>query len=146
MRWSGAVRRVWRLGAIPRGSLTADPEALRIALDALIENAVQHTGDGDAIELRAHADGRTLAIEVADEGPGIPDEALERIFERFARADAARTRSHGGVGLGLAIVAAIADSHGGGCRVRNEPRGACFTLALPRFAPARVAPDYAARV
>ncbi len=146
VRWSGAVPRVWRLGSVPDGVLHADPDAIRIALDALLENAVQHTGDGDGIELSAAAEGRTLSIEVADTGPGVPADALERIFDRFARADEARTRSRGGVGLGLSIVAAIAGRHGGGCRVANGEAGARFTLVLPGFAaePAG-APDYAAR-
>jgi len=70
-----------------------------------------------------------------DEGCGVPEDALGRIFERFARADAARTRSAGGVGLGLAIVDAIAKAHGGGCTVRNTGHGSVFALRLPAFAP-----------
>ena len=64
----------------------------------------------------------------------MPEDALPRIFERFARADAARTRSAGGVGLGLAIVDAIAKAHGGGCTVRNTGHGSIFALRLPAFA------------
>ena len=61
---------------------------------------------------------------------------LERIFDRFARADPARTRSEGGVGLGLAIADAIAKAHGGDCRVTSTGAGSIFTLRLPNFAPA----------
>jgi signal transduction histidine kinase len=74
-------------------------------------------------------------IEVRDEGCGIPAAALDRIFDRFARADAARTRSAGGVGLGLAIVDAIAKGHGGHCTVRSDEHGSVFGLHLPGFAP-----------
>jgi len=137
MRWSEVAPRVWKLGPIASGSLDADQEALRIALDALLENAVKYTEEGAAIELRAESAGASVAISVADEGCGIAPEALGLIFDRFARADAARTRSQGGVGLGLAIVDAIAKAHGGRCTVTsNGAAGGAvttFNLKLPRF-------------
>ena len=133
MRWSEVERRVWRLGRVPAGTLHVDEEALRIALDALLENAVKYTDEPDAIELRAHASGRVLVIEVEDGGPGVPPHALGDIFDRFARADTARTRAHGGVGLGLAIVDAIAKAHGGACAVRTARSGSTFSLRLPGF-------------
>jgi len=133
MRWSGVAPRAWRLGGVSAGTLKADPEALRIALDALLENAVKYTREADGIELRARDGGGRLVIEVDDEGPGVPPEELGHIFERFARADAARSRSHGGVGLGLAIVDAIAKAHGGTCRVVTGPNSTIFSLHLPRF-------------
>jgi two-component system sensor histidine kinase SenX3 len=74
-----------------------------------------------------------VAIEVVDEGCGIPREALEKIFERFARVDASRARGREGVGLGLAIVDAIAKAHGGRCTVKSSPDGSAFTLLLPGF-------------
>jgi signal transduction histidine kinase len=136
MRWSEVAPRAWRLGPLASGRLQVDPERLRTALDALLENAVKYTRDHDAIELRAQADplGR-LVIEVEDEGCGVPPEALDRIFDRFARADAARTRTAGGVGLGLAIVDAIAKGHGGRCTVQSTPSGSIFALQLPGFTP-----------
>jgi signal transduction histidine kinase len=137
MRWSGVAPRGWRLGTLPSGSLRADPEALRIALDALLENAVHYTEGSDAIELRARGEGSTIVIEVEDEGCGIDPDALRHIFDRFARADRARSRAHGGVGLGLAIVDAIAKAHGGSCAVRSAKNGTTFSLRLPRFAAAR---------
>jgi signal transduction histidine kinase len=139
LRWSEVEPRVWRLGPLPRGILRADPEALRHALDALLENAVKHTERSDSIELRGSARGGELAIEVADDGVEIPSDALGRIFDRFARADAARTRSQGGVGLGLAIVDAITKAHGGRCTVRTSEAGSTFALRLPGFRPAPVA-------
>jgi signal transduction histidine kinase len=133
MRWSEVAARRWMLGSVPAGTLRADPEALRHALDALLENAVKYTAEGDAITLRARPNGGELVIEVADGGPGVAEEAVTRIFDRFARADAARTRNGGGVGLGLSIVQAIAVAHGGRCTVRSSPTGSVFALALPGF-------------
>jgi signal transduction histidine kinase len=134
MRWSEVAPRAWRLGPLARGTVAVDPDRLRAALDALVENAIKYTRTNDAIELRALSDGpEQLLIEVEDEGCGVPEDALPRIFERFARADAARTRSAGGVGLGLAIVDAIAKAHGGACTVRNTGHGSIFALRLPAF-------------
>jgi signal transduction histidine kinase len=139
IRWSEVAPRAWRLGSLPRASLRADPEALRNALDALLENAVKYTEVSDAIELRAYARHRELVIEISDEGCEIPVDALGRIFDRFARADAARTRAQGGVGLGLAIVDTIAKAHGGRCLVETSPAGSTFAFCLPgsRLSPAR---------
>jgi signal transduction histidine kinase len=136
MRWSEVAPRAWRLGPLVSGRLRVDPERLRAALDALLENAVKFTHEYDAIELRARCDaGGQLWIEVKDEGCGVPEEALHRIFDRFARADAARTRSAGGVGLGLAIVDAIVKGHEGRCSVQSTSRGSVFALHLPAFEP-----------
>jgi signal transduction histidine kinase len=132
IRWSGVAPRAWRLDVDLAGRLLADPEALRNAVDALVENAVKYTDPGDAVELAAHADGAGgVVIEVSDSGTGVPPEALSRIFDRWARADGARTRERGGAGLGLAIVAAVARAHGGRCSVRRLPRGTAFRLHLP---------------
>jgi two-component system OmpR family sensor kinase len=140
VRFADVTNRVWRLGPVPRGTLVADEEGLRNALDALLENAVKYTEPAESIELRAAAAGDGLAIEVRDGGRGIPPDALERVFERFARADDSRTREQGGVGLGLAIVSAIARAHGGSCTAAPLPGGGTvFTLRLPGFAPAAVA-------
>jgi len=141
MRWSEVAPRVWRLGALASATLSVNPESLRIALDALLENAVKYTDHTDAIEIRSRSVGDQLVIEVADEGAGIPAEALDRIFDRFGRADAARSRVDGGVGLGLTIVDAIAKAEGGRCTVESSPAGSTF-LAL---APELVAPGAGAR-
>jgi signal transduction histidine kinase len=133
MRWAEVAPRAWQVGELAQGTLRTDRDALRIALDALVENAVAHTTENDAIELSTHALGKSVAIQVADEGSGIPGDVLDRIFERFGRVDPGRTRSNGGVGLGLAIVDAIAKAHGGRCAVSSSPRGSTFTLTLPGF-------------
>jgi signal transduction histidine kinase len=137
MRWSEVAPRTWTLGDLVSGILVADPEALRNALDALLENAVKYTEPADAISLSAQAAGDELLIEVADEGCGLPPEALSVIFDRFARADSARSRAEGGAGLGLAIVEAIARAHRGNCMARSTETGATFTLRLPGFLAAR---------
>jgi signal transduction histidine kinase len=132
MRWSEITPRVWRVGELAHGTLRADPDALRAALDALLENAVQHTGPTDVIELRSHSAGGEVTIEVADEGCGIADDALGLIFDRFARGG---DPGEGGIGLGLSIVDAIARAHRGRCTVTSSPGGSTFALVLPDFEP-----------
>ena len=134
MRWSEVAPRSWRLGPLATGALHADPEGVRAALDALLENAVRYTQLGGTIELRSRGRRDRLVMEVADDGPGISEQALSRIFDRFARGDTARTRAEGGVGLGLAIVDAIAKAHGGTCTVSTSDAGSVFSLDLPGFA------------
>jgi signal transduction histidine kinase len=141
MRWAEVSPRAWRVGPVASGTIRTDQDALRIALDALVENAVAHTGEGDAIELRARGVNGHAAIEVIDEGCGMPPEALDRIFERFARVDQSRERTNGGVGLGLAIVDAIVRAHGGRCTVKSTPGGSTFTLLLPGFRLAGLPPE-----
>jgi len=133
LRWSEVVPRGWRLGGLVSGALRADPEALRIALDALIENAVKATEPHDSITIGCRAADGWLAIEIEDEGVGIPPDELDCVFDRFARADPARSRDQGGAGLGLAIVDAIARAHGGSCTAANSTDGAVFTLRFPGF-------------
>lgn len=131
LRWSEIAERSWRLGRVPRGTLRADPEALRIALDALVENAVKYTETGDSIELRAEPRDGSLVIEVADSGPGVPLAAADQIFARSARMR--RDGDPAGHGLGLAIVDAIVKAHGGDCSLRPSPRGSTFAIRLPGY-------------
>ncbi len=133
MRWAEVAPRVWRLGELATGTLRVDPDALRIALDALLENAVDHTRATDVIEIRSHTRGSEIAIQIADEGSGVPAAVLGEIFDRFARADASRTRAGGGAGLGLAIVQATAKAYGGRCTASSSASGSVFTLVLPGF-------------
>jgi len=131
MRWSEMAPRAWRFEIDVAGVVQVDPDAMRSALDALLENAVKYTEPHSTIELRAHAVGGDIVIEVADGGSGIPDDAMATIFDRFARADDARTRARGGVGLGLPIVSAIARAHGGRCTVERRGGLTVFALVLP---------------
>jgi signal transduction histidine kinase len=132
LRWSGIAPRTWTLDVVPGiGSVRADPSALRKALDALLENAVKYSEPHTPVALRAYRDGGETVVEVADAGCGIEPDAIDRVFQRFARADDSRTRALGGVGLGLAIVAAIARAHGGRCTVASSGHGSTFALRLP---------------
>jgi len=142
MRWSEVAPRVWRLGAIVPATVVADPEALRTALDALLDNAVKHTGPHDLVELRAVQSSDAVRIEIEDGGDGVPADALDRIFDRFARADPARGRARDGFGLGLAIVDAIARGHGGRCSVNSSPSGSTFSLCLPSVVLPSLQPEH----
>jgi signal transduction histidine kinase len=133
MRWSEVAPRAWRLGDLAAGKLAVDADGLRCALDALLENAVKYTDRGDAIGLGSYPVAEGVVIEVEDGGCGIPEDALGHIWDRFARADAARTRAHGGVGLGLAIADAISKAHGGRCTVHVGGGTTTFALSLPQF-------------
>lgn len=112
-----------------------DPERIHEVVANLLENAVRHSPRGGEVTVRAHADPERVWIEVADQGPGIPEREASRVFERFYRADAARAPRDGGTGLGLAIAKWIVDAHGGEIRVeRNETRGCRMVVSLPRAA------------
>jgi signal transduction histidine kinase len=113
-------------------SAEVDGARLRQAIGNLVDNAVRHTPRGGAVrvELRRAAGG--VAIEVADDGPGFDPAFVAHAFEPFSRADAARSRGPGGAGLGLAIVRAVAEAHGGSIRAANRPGGgASVVLELP---------------
>ncbi|HEX6932654.1 MAG TPA: ATP-binding protein [Streptosporangiaceae bacterium] len=111
---------------------TLDPDRVRQAVDNLIDNALRFAPPGSRVTVSGRARGPNLVIEVADAGPGFPAEYLPHAFERFRRPDAGRTRSDGGAGLGLAIVAAVAAAHGGFASARNgEEGGAIVALELP---------------
>ncbi len=111
--------------------LDADPHRLHQVLHNLVRNALQHTPAGGRVELRAEpAQPGWVRLSVRDTGPGLPPEALERVFERFYRGD--RARSGEGSGLGLAIVRALVVAHGGRVQATNHPQGgALFVLTWP---------------
>jgi signal transduction histidine kinase len=102
----------------------------------LLTNAVRYTRPGGRIEVSSYADDGIAAVEVADDGPGIPEEDLERIFDRFYRSQRRpRGLEGGGSGLGLAIARRLVQLHGGELRAYNRPGGgALFILELPRVA------------
>ena len=139
-RWSAAVDRMWRVEARVNGTVPGDGDRLRVAVDALVENAVNATDRGDAIAIVGRRWNRGFALEVSDEGTGIPPGHLPSLFERFSRVDAPRSRHSGGTGLGLSIVSAIARMHGGTVEAENLPGGgASFRILLPELTPARAA-------
>jgi signal transduction histidine kinase len=131
-RWAPTERR-WRLDADTTATVMADRDHLGLALDALVENAVKHTGRFDDIRLGLRLEGGQAVIAVADSGGGIPADMLDAVFDRFTRLDEGRSRGRGGAGLGLAIVRAIAEAHGGSARCAGSApgRGTVFEVALP---------------
>jgi signal transduction histidine kinase len=132
--------RDFRLQAVD-GTLQADPERLTQVLRNLVRNAVTHTDPGGVIVVWARGADSRLVISVTDDGPGIPADELDQIFERFHRLDQSRSRDRGGSGLGLAIARAITEAHGGSIRADSAPGGgATFTISIPGFTPASAAP------
>jgi signal transduction histidine kinase len=116
----------------PSLAVDADPERVHQVVANLLENAVRHSPPDRPVAVRAAAAGAGVVIEVDDDGPGIPDADRERVFERFYRADAARTSADGGAGLGLAIARWIVDLHGGSIRPeRRTPTGCRMVVTLP---------------
>jgi signal transduction histidine kinase len=113
-----------------RGDLVGKPQALKRCLTNLLENAVKF---GTRATVRVEEDGEALVIRVEDDGPGVPPEELERVFEPFYRVESSRNRDTGGTGLGLSIARDIAQAHGGSLRLENLPqRGLRAILSLPR--------------
>ncbi|MET0750413.1 MAG: ATP-binding protein [Solirubrobacterales bacterium] len=116
-----------RTSTPPDLRIDADRSRIEQALTNLVDNALRH-GDGP-VELEARAENGRVELHVTDRGPGFPDEFIERAFERFSRADEARTSD--GSGLGLAIVDSIARAHGGSAEARNrDPRGADVSISV----------------
>ena len=112
-----------------------DPGRLRQVIDNLLGNVRAHTPPGTETVVGIAEEDSTVAIRVADSGPGLTDEQAARAFDRFYRADPSRSRDHGGSGLGLAIVAAIVAAHGGHVEALPNPGGgAVFVVRLPRVA------------
>ena len=120
------------------GTLQADPDRLTQVLRNLVRNAVAHTSPGDRVTVITRARDGRLEISVSDNGPGIPPDQLEQVFERFHRLDHSRSRDRGGSGLGLPIARAIVEAHGGRIHAESLPgQGAAFVVELPGYQPAR---------
>jgi two-component system OmpR family sensor kinase len=137
--WDGMsliADRRFELGPVAAGVLRADPDRLAQALRNLLSNAIAHTAPGEGlVRLEVEREGTDqLRFVVEDDGPGIPADQHERVFDRFHRTDTARDRASGGTGLGLAIVRAIAEAHEGRVAVGHRPgSGTKIELELPRF-------------
>lgn len=109
-----------------------DANRLRQVVDNLLGNVRMHTPTGAPARVRLHADGNDAVLEVEDTGPGIDPATADKVFERFYRADPARTHESGGAGLGLSIVHSIVVAHGGRVEASNRPEGGTrFTVSLP---------------
>lgn len=118
----------------PRETLvvSGDRRQLVSAVGNLVENAVKYSDPGSSVQVRAKRSGDWVELSVADQGVGIPQRDLDRVFERFYRVDRARSRSTGGTGLGLSIVRRVAGNHGGEVSVTStEGEGSTFVLRLP---------------
>lgn len=117
-------------GSMP--SMELDPGRIEQIINNLLTNALRHTLAGGSVSVTLCRKGENAILTVSDTGPGIPEDALPRIFERFYRADKARSRESGGVGLGLSIARQLALAHGGDLTAANRAgSGAEFTLRLP---------------
>jgi signal transduction histidine kinase len=120
------------LPAAPLAPIPLDPMRVEQILGNLLSNALRHTPEGGQIRLALAPTPGGVTLSVRDTGPGIPAEALPHLFERFYRADKARSRVEGGTGLGLTIARQLADAHGGSLTADNHPEGgAVLTLKLP---------------
>lgn len=132
------AERAYELGPVPPGRLKGDPDRLAQAVRNLVGNAIDHTaGPTGRIRLDVVARHQRVVFVVGDDGPGIPANEREQVFERFYRVDAGRSRAHGGSGLGLAIVRAIADAHHGSVSAGASELlgGAELRLELPGLRP-----------
>jgi len=119
----------------------ADPNQLHQVIANLLGNARKHTPEGTKVDASAQQQGAYVVITVTDNGPGIAPDLLGHVFERFARADVARTHDdEGSTGLGLAIVAAVIAAHGGWVSAESVPGRTCFTIVLPTYVPAPIEP------
>jgi signal transduction histidine kinase len=130
--------REWNLGEVAHATARMDRARITQAWLQLADNAAKYSPDGSRIELGSTQWDDVVELWVSDEGPGIPNDARERIFERFGRVDTGR--GVGGSGLGLPIVAAIADAHGGYVALDSGPGGSRFGIVLPVEHPVLVAP------
>ncbi|MET1034667.1 MAG: ATP-binding protein [Arthrobacter sp.] len=111
-----------------------DPDLLMIAFRNLIDNAIRYSPEGTTVGVGIRSRDGLVQISVTDQGPGIPQDEQDRIFERFYRVDAARSRQTGGTGLGLSIVKHVMSNHGGEVRVWSQPgQGSTFTVRLPMY-------------
>jgi signal transduction histidine kinase len=133
-RWRPTARRHWQFGQLEAAVIRADRERLGLAVDALVENAIKHTSDGDVIQISVlYGEGDTIRMIVSDTGSGISPDEIPYVFDRF------RTGAGGGgsrgTGLGLALVRAVATAHRGEARVWSVPgAGTEFELVLPAAA------------
>ncbi len=119
---------------VPNAAATVvgDEDRIRQVVVNLVGNALVHTPTGTPVELRARRDDGTIVVEVADDGPGMPPEIVDKAIERFYRADPARARDQGGSGLGLSIVDAVVRAHGGSIEIDSAPgRGTTVRFTLP---------------
>lgn len=115
----------------PPIALEADPVRLGHAIRNVVENAIEFSPQGGTVRITTPLVGSTGRLVVEDDGPGVPPQLRERIFDRFFRVDPSRTRATGGSGLGLAITREIVQAHGGRVYAEGRSRGGAFVVDLP---------------
>jgi two-component system sensor histidine kinase BaeS len=116
----------------PRALVMADPDRMRQVLDNLLENSLRYTAAGGRVRVTAELKGAALHLHLDDSAPGVPDEALGRLAQRFYRVDASRSRAHGGAGLGLALCRRLLEAQGASLRFAHAPLGGLrATIAIP---------------
>jgi signal transduction histidine kinase len=116
----------------PEALVRGDTELIRVVVDNLIRNAVQHSKAGNKVQVIVDASDTHVSLAVLDEGPGIPEEYLDKIFDRFVQAPSVPDAGRRGTGLGLTIAKGVVDLHGGTIRVENRPdHGCAFIIRLP---------------
>jgi PAS domain S-box-containing protein len=127
------------------GLVSGDPDRLRQVVWNLVSNAVKFTPRGGRVTVRVERAGASARIVVEDGGEGIAPEFLPHVFERFRQADQSNTRTHGGLGLGLAVVRHLVELHGGTVHAESAGpgQGATFVVALPALEPAQIPEDEA---
>jgi two-component system OmpR family sensor kinase len=117
---------------LDEATVLGDHDRLRQIVDNLLANVRAHTAAGTRVDVGLRRFDGTAQITVADAGPGMDEDQVQHVFERFYRTDASRARASGGVGLGLSIVAAVAEAHGGTVSVASRlGEGATFVIELP---------------
>jgi heavy metal sensor kinase len=124
-----------RVDAADHVQVLADRLVLRDALTNVVDNAIKYSPNGSTIDVRVQRDGDRGTVSVTDEGPGIPAEHRERIFDRFYRIDEGRSRDLGGTGLGLAIARWAVETNGGHISVDSTDRGSVFRVVVPLAVP-----------
>jgi two-component system phosphate regulon sensor histidine kinase PhoR len=127
------TKNVKLVNCVPDLTAAADENRLEQVLANLVDNAIKYGHEQGVVSIGGRkAEANQIEIFVQDDGPGIPPESLDRVFERFYRVDKARSREQGGTGLGLSIVKHIVQNHGGKVWVKSElGKGATFFFTLP---------------
>jgi two-component system sensor histidine kinase SenX3 len=122
------------LGGRSDAMVHGDPDLLMTAFRNLIDNAIRYSPEGTTVGVGVRSRDGLVQVSVTDQGPGIPQDEQDRIFERFYRVDAARSRQTGGTGLGLSIVKHVISNHGGEVTLWSQPgQGSTFTVRLPEL-------------
>jgi signal transduction histidine kinase len=134
VRESGTARGITVRMRSPEGAtmIVGDSGRLQQVVWNLLENAIKFSGDGSRVDVSVTRAGDAIEVAVADSGPGVDPAFLPYVFDEFRQADESLTRTHGGLGLGLAIARRIVQQHGGTIVAANRPEGgALFTVTLP---------------